>query len=173
MFTKSNNQKLSQLPNFILLMTKNVWNKTYKHQLLRSSKLHFDLNFGDLEKWSIVYVELNKLLKVELQQTLIWKFLYFIFNSLQVHQCTQYWEVTKIFCLCNLSSNILSIFHQNQVPFYIESTSKCMMLLCKLLVLLQLYSNFHTKWQRVLISIVSNSTSHKLDPYQMQPIANP
>lgn len=110
------------------------------------------------------------MLRVELQQTLIWKF--FISSSIpyKFTNAHNIERLLKIFCLCNLSSNILST-HQNQVLIYIESTSKCMMLLWKLLVLLQLYSNFHTKWQLLLISIVSNSTSHKLDPYQMQPIA--
>lgn len=61
----------------------------------------------------------NKLLEVELQQTLIWKFsfrLQFLTSS-PMHTI---WEGTKIFCLCNLSSNTLSK-HQNQVPFTLKA----------------------------------------------------
>jgi hypothetical protein len=123
MFTKSNNQTLAQLPNFILLMTKKIWNETYMHQLLSSSKLHFDLNFWRFGKVIDVYVEL-------ISCCWWWSFnkhwfesFHFVFNSLQIHQCTQNERPLKSFAFAIFHQNILST-HQKLSSIYIESTSK-------------------------------------------------
>jgi hypothetical protein len=124
MFTKSNNQTLAQLPNFILLMTKNIWNETYMHQLLSSSKLHFDLNFWRFGKVIDVYVELTSCCYWWWSFNKHWfESFHSVFNSLQIHQLhTIYWEATKIFCLCNLSSKHLEHKSKIKFHFYIEST---------------------------------------------------
>jgi hypothetical protein len=124
------------------------------HQLLRSSKLRFDLNFGDLGKWLMyMYVEL-------VSCCWGWSFNKHWFESVLIsssipHKFTNAHnmrEATKIFCLCKFFIKHLEHTSKSS-SICIESTSKCM-LFVQTTCSLQLYSNFHTKWQLVLINFL-------------------
>jgi hypothetical protein len=56
----------AQLPNVWLLLAINTWSNIYVLRVLKSSKLHFNLVYENLGKWSICI-----LLVVDLQRTLI------------------------------------------------------------------------------------------------------
>lgn len=65
-FTNPNKQTCAQLPNVQLLLAINTWSNIYVLQVLKPSKLHFNLVYENLGKWSICI-----LLMVDLQHTLI------------------------------------------------------------------------------------------------------
>jgi hypothetical protein len=99
---------LVQLPQIHVhqsLMTKNFHTTqfhTFNDEKIRNKNLYastFEIikatfwpqfwRFGEVIDVYVCWTS-NLLLKVELQQTLIWECSHFVFNSSQVHQCTQY-----------------------------------------------------------------------------------
>jgi hypothetical protein len=59
---------------------------------------------------------------------------HFVFNSSQVHQCTQYERLLKSFAFAIFHQNILSTNQKSSSIFTLKAHPKCM-ILCKLLVL--------------------------------------
>ncbi len=119
MFTKSNNQKLSQLPNFILLMTKKTYEtKTYYASTFEiHQSLHFDLNFLEIWECDRSICWNNKLWRGwSFNKHLIWKCfhlsLQFFYKFTKMHTI---WErfLKAFFCLCNFSSIFFWTQHQN------------------------------------------------------------
>lgn len=168
MFTKSNNQKTFTTTQFHTFNDKKHMKQNLCASTFEIIKATFWPQFWRFGKAIDVYVEVISCWRWSFNKRWFESF-HFVFNSSQVHQCTQYERVLKSFAF--------AIFHQTpwaniKIKFHLHWKHIQMYALVQTTWSLQLHSNFHTKWQLVLINIVSNSTSHKLDPYQMPPIAN-